>query len=498
MYVHFIESAYEFFREHFSLAIGEFIANVVFLYLVGLLFVMYRRWRRVYSRQKELENVIESISPDVILVVDQNGNINMCNSSIKRMFGYEVEEVEKQKTDLLYVVDKSDTNHSQELQRSLQQEGFNISTAIGKKKNGDMLHIEVITGKLINQRGAVLLLRDITLQKLIEKEHRFSEEKFRLIAENLDDLIAVLDLEGRRLYNSPSYGTIFDDPDKLINTDSFAEIHPDDREGIKNIFRETIKTGIGQKGEFRFLLKDGSVRFVESQGSAVKDENGKITNVIVVSRDVTDRKEAEEQLLQNFNNLQKTFKGTIQAMAAIVETRDPYTAGHQKRVSNLAQVIAQEMGLPKDTIDNIRMAGTIHDIGKISVPSEILSKPGKISDIEMSLIRVHPQSGYDILKDVELPYPIAEIILQHHERLNGSGYPQGLKGEQILLEARIISVADVVEAISSHRPYRPAKGIDVALEEIEKNKSILYDAQVVEACLKLFREKGFVYESTES
>ena len=190
--------------------------------------------------------------------------------------------------------------------------------------------------------------------------------------------------------------------------------------------------------------------------------------------------------------------GTIQALSSTVETRDPYTAGHQRRVSNLARAIAQEMGLPKDTIDIIRMAGVIHDIGKISVPAEILSKPGRISDIEMSLIKVHSQSGHDILKDVELPYPIAEIVLQHHERLDGSGYPQGLKGDQILLEAQIISVADVVEAISSFRLYRPGFGIDVALEEIEKNKGILYDEKVVEVCLKLFREKGFRFESTES
>ncbi len=144
------------------------------------------------------------------------------------------------------------------------------------------------------------------------------------------------------------------------------------------------------------------------------------------------------------------------------------------------------------------MAGIIHDIGKISIPAEILVNPGKISVIEMSLIRVHSQSGYDILKDVELPYPIAETVLQHHERLNGSGYPQGFKNDQILLEAKIISIADVVEAISSHRPYRPALGIDVALQEIEKNKDILYDTEAVEMCLKLFREKGFKFEITES
>jgi putative nucleotidyltransferase with HDIG domain len=181
-------------------------------------------------------------------------------------------------------------------------------------------------------------------------------------------------------------------------------------------------------------------------------------------------------------------------MSLTVETRDPYTSGHQKRVSNLARVIAQEMGLSKDITDSIRMAGIIHDIGKISVPAEILSKPTKLSNMEFGLIKVHPQTGYDILKEVELPYPIAKTVLQHHERLDGSGYPQGLKGENIILEARVLAVADVVEAMASYRPYRPAKGVDVALEEIEKNKGILYDPEVVEVCLKLFKEKGFKFE----
>jgi putative nucleotidyltransferase with HDIG domain len=177
-----------------------------------------------------------------------------------------------------------------------------------------------------------------------------------------------------------------------------------------------------------------------------------------------------------------------------VETRDPYTAGHQRRVANLARTIAQEMGLSSNTVDNIRMAGIIHDIGKISIPAELLAKPTKLTNIEFSLIQVHPQTGYDIIKDVGLPYPVAEIVLQHHERLDGSGYPQGLKGDQILLEAKIISVADVVEAIATHRPYRPARGIEPALDEIEKNIGILYDEKAVDVCLRLFREKGFAFE----
>jgi HD-GYP domain-containing protein (c-di-GMP phosphodiesterase class II) len=174
-----------------------------------------------------------------------------------------------------------------------------------------------------------------------------------------------------------------------------------------------------------------------------------------------------------------------------VEMKDPYTSGHQQRVSDLARSIATEMGLSADRQDFIRIASSIHDIGKISIPSEILSKPTKLTDLEFSLIKTHPQSGYDILKDIEFPWPVANVILQHHERMDGSGYPHGIKGDDIFLEARILAIADVVEAIASHRPYRPAFGIDIALEEIEKNKGITYDEDVVNACLKLFKNKGY-------
>jgi putative nucleotidyltransferase with HDIG domain len=178
-------------------------------------------------------------------------------------------------------------------------------------------------------------------------------------------------------------------------------------------------------------------------------------------------------------------------MALTVETRDPYTAGHQRRVSNLAREIAKEMGVSKDQIQGVRMAGVIHDIGKISVPAEILSKPGKISENEFGIIKEHPNVGYNILKTVDFPWPIAQIVLQHHERIDGSGYPNGISGEDILLEARILAVADVVEAMASHRPYRAALGINVAFNEISKNHGSLYDPKVVDACLRLFKEKGY-------
>ncbi|HOS13047.1 MAG TPA: HD-GYP domain-containing protein [Smithella sp.] len=178
-----------------------------------------------------------------------------------------------------------------------------------------------------------------------------------------------------------------------------------------------------------------------------------------------------------------------------METRDPYTAGHQRQVSDLARAIATEMGLPNDRIEGLRVAATIHDIGKVSIPAEILSKPSKLTNLEFDLIKTHSQSGYDILQDIEFPWPVAQIVCEHHERINGSGYPNHLKGDEILLESRILSVADVVEAIASHRPYRASLGIDAALAEIEKNKGVLYDAGVVDACLRLFRQKD--YQLTE-
>ncbi|MFA7384422.1 MAG: HD-GYP domain-containing protein, partial [Desulfurivibrionaceae bacterium] len=187
--------------------------------------------------------------------------------------------------------------------------------------------------------------------------------------------------------------------------------------------------------------------------------------------------------------LKEALEGIIHAVALTVETRDPYTAGHQERVAELACAIAKEMGLSQNQTEGVRLAGVIHDLGKIYVPAEILNRPGKLTRIERELIHVHPQVGYDILKDISFPWPIAEIVYQHHERMNGEGYPRRLPGEDIILEARIIAVADVVEAMSSHRPYRPAPGIDLALNEIAQNKDVLYDSKVVNACLSLFEGK---------
>ena len=204
--------------------------------------------------------------------------------------------------------------------------------------------------------------------------------------------------------------------------------------------------------------------------------------------------ERTNTLKNTLNDLQKAMYGIIEAMGLTVEIRDPYTAGHQRRVAEIARAIAIETGLSERQVEGVHIAGLIHDIGKMAVPAEILSKPGKITKHEFGIIKSHPEVGYDILRKINFPWPISQIVYQHHERMDGTGYPQGLSGKDILMEARIMGVADVVEAMASHRPYRPARGIDKALEEISKNREVLYDPEVVDACLMLFKDKGFKFK----
>ena len=207
-----------------------------------------------------------------------------------------------------------------------------------------------------------------------------------------------------------------------------------------------------------------------------------------------ERIEAGKEIELHVDKLQKALSGTINVVASTVEVRDPYTAGHQRRVATLARAIAEEMDLPKHQVEGIFMAGVVHDLGKIYVPAEILSKPSRLNEIEFNLIRTHSQVGYDLLKTIDFPWPIAQIVHQHHEKLNGSGYPQGLSADQILIEAKIICVADVVEAMASHRPYRPAMGVDTALKHIQQESGTLYDTTAVAICTRLFAEKNFKFD----
>jgi PAS domain S-box-containing protein/putative nucleotidyltransferase with HDIG domain len=250
----------------------------------------------------------------------------------------------------------------------------------------------------------------------------------------------------------------------------------------------------GGAGENILFSRKGCQIPVEQTSTPIIDRNKTPRGNVLVFRNIALRKTAEQELKESYDRLNRALEGIIRAMAATIEMRDPYTAGHQRRVSKLACAIARKIGLPERQIEGIRMAGEIHDIGKIYVPAEILSKPGKLTDIEFTIIKTHSQVGYDILKNIEFPWPIADIVVQHHERLDGSGYPAHLKGNAILPEANIIIVADVVEAMSSHRPYRPSHGIDKAITEITQNRGVLYDAAVVDHCVRLFRETNFSFE----
>jgi PAS domain S-box-containing protein/putative nucleotidyltransferase with HDIG domain len=246
-------------------------------------------------------------------------------------------------------------------------------------------------------------------------------------------------------------------------------------------------------GENMLLSRKGGQVPVEQTSTPIIDRKKAPRGNVLVFRDIARRKMAERELNESYDRLSRALEGIIRAMSVTIEMRDPYTAGHQRRVSKLACAIARKSGLPETQIEGIRMAGEIHDIGKIYVPAEILSKPSKLTDIEFTIIKTHSQVGYDILKNIEFPWPIADIVVQHHERLDGSGYPARLKGDAILPEANIIIVADVVEAMSSHRPYRPSHGIDKAITEITQNKGVLYDAKIVDHCVQLLKEKDFSF-----
>jgi PAS domain S-box-containing protein len=258
--------------------------------------------------------------------------------------------------------------------------------------------------------------------------------------------------------------------------------------------QKLLTSGVGQAFDLRMVKQDGSQFWAHVTATATKDEQGAPLHLVVLT-DISENKRVEETLRVTQAELQESLEGTMRAIASIEEIRDPYTAGHQIRVADLARMIARKMALPEDQVHTIYLAGTLHDVGKIKIPAEILSKPGKIDDLEFSLIKLHAQAGYDILKDIKLPHLIAQTVLQHHERLDGSGYPLGLKGDAILLEAQIVGVADIVEAMASHRPYRASLGVEAALAEITQFRGIHFDPVVVDACLAVFREQLYSFKN---
>lgn len=276
--------------------------------------------------------------------------------------------------------------------------------------------------------------------------------------------------------------------------DAFLKlIHPDDIEIVKAAYKESLTSSTPVQSEHRLLIKDGRIKFLIQRYESIFNHAHQPIKSKGIVQDVTMLKQAELALREHQKILQKSLEGTIHTVSMAVELRDPYTAGHQRRVADLACSIAQKMGLEEDRVHGIRLGAMIHDIGKIGIPAEILSKPSQLTTVERQLIQEHASMGYNILKDIQFPWPIAEIAQQHHERLDGSGYPNHLRGEAILLEARIVAVADVIESMSSHRPYRPTLGLQAAIDEIKQHRGTFYDSRVVDACIEVL-ESGFQFE----
>jgi len=449
--------------------------------------------------EKKYRNLFDNAMEGVFQTTPDGRLIN-ANRSFARMFDYESpEEVINTVTDIARQMYANPADR-ETIICTLKEKGYlkNFECQM-RQKDGRIFWVNInarFTKTVDNIPCFEGFMIDITERKQLEEIMRQSEERYRTVIEEIDEGYYEADLAGNYTFVNDSMIRQFQySREELIGMNYRTYIPRDELEGVYHTFNKAYRTGeIIKWFPMTNIRKDGRPLFVEDSISCLRDKEGRIIGFRGVSRDVTERKKADEKLSQTLENLRKAMGGIIQVISGTVETKDPYTAGHQRRVADLARSIATEMGLADDQREGLRMAGTIHDLGKVSVPAKILSKPTKLTEIEFKLIQAHSQIGYDILKGIEFPWPIADMVLQHHERMNGSGYPRGLKGEAISLEARILMVADVVEAMASYRPYRPALGVDAALEEIEKNKWILYDPEVVEVCLKLFKEKGFRFE----
>jgi PAS domain S-box-containing protein/putative nucleotidyltransferase with HDIG domain len=335
--------------------------------------------------------------------------------------------------------------------------------------------------------GTSCIGRDITDQKAAEAVLQASRERYRATFEQAAVGMAQVGLDGRWLDANDCLCRMLGYTLEELQSLTFADLaHPDERDRDLEALQTMLTSGIGTHYvEKRYIAKDGQAVWANVAVSIARDAAGKPGYLVTVVEDIRNRKEAENSLLAANARLKTMVYEIAALMGRVLEARDPYTQGHELRVAELSARIAGEMGLGEDEVAGIRMAALLHDVGKLSVPAEILSRPGDLSAAQMALVKEHPASGYEILRSVDFPWPVADAVLHHHERMDGSGYPDGLEGEDISLPARVIAVADVIEAMTSHRPYRAASGVDEAVAEIRDHPE-KYDPDVSAACERLF------------
>jgi PAS domain S-box-containing protein len=442
----------------------------------------------------ELRQIFHS-SGDGMYVTDNDFNILRLNKRMEDIFGVsEAEAVSKK----CYDIFKLNICHTRKCPMfGVSENEEIIQRDIEKEQSGGIRMLSITATPFRNaaeQRlGMIFNLKDLTRRFCVEKALQESENRYRTIFENTS--VAIFIAEENTIISMANHEfeklTCFSKSeieDKMTWKDFFVKDQLEKMEHYHHVRRIDPKLA-PRKYEAQLIDRHGRIKEVCLTAAMIPETRKSIISIL----NITELKQIRKDLQHHLEKRQAVMRDTIEAMAMTIEKRDPYTAGHQRRVADLACAIAKEMMLSEVQIEGIRMAGVIHDLGKIRVPAEILSKPDKLTEHEFAIIKDHPQIAYDILKKIDFPWPVALMILQHHERINGSGYPKGLSGEEILLESRILSVADVIEAMAFHRPYRPALGIESALEEIYKNRGVFYDIEVVNICLKLFLEKRFEF-----
>lgn len=433
----------------------------------------------------EFDYMLERI-PYPVALVDNSGIIVKINNSYEKFSGYSKEEIEEKINYEQLVFDENleEVKFYHELRS---KNLYSPSSYMWKYicKSGDIKDIFVIVSMMPNTSLRFVIIIDLSLLNRSNKVFHQYNYIYELVFKNSTSIMFMINqATGEILDINPSAQAFYGYRKKDFLEMKIQDISIGDGDQILKQINEHIESRSTSPQWFKHRLASGAIRDVDVYTTPILSEDNLVFFFIV--HDITEKKELEEKLNEKVYSIVKT-------LAKVIELRDPYTAGHQEKVAKLTVAIAKEMGFSKERIKVLEFAALLHDIGKIEIPAEILSKPNKLTNIEFSLIKEHSRRGYEILKEVNFDEPIADFVLQHHEKLDGSGYPDGITKDDIFMEARIIAVADVVEAISSHRPYRPSLGIERALEEIKKYKGTKYDEEVVSICLELFLEKNFKF-----